>query len=93
MSFAEILGYVAAVGTTGAFIPQALKVFKTRSTNDLSLGTYLLFNGGVILWCVYGVLVNALPIILANGLTFLMSSYILVMIIKQKQLETDQSHS
>ncbi len=87
MTVAEIVGYVAAIGTTGAFIPQAFKVFKTKSTNDLSLGTYLSFNASVILWCIYGFLVNSLPIILANGITCVMASYILFIIIKNRQTE------
>lgn len=85
MTVIDLIGYFAAIGTTGSFIPQAIKVFKTRSTNDLSLGTYLLFNAGVIFWGTYGVLVNSLPIILANSITFSMSFYILVMIIKHKR--------
>lgn len=84
MMFADILGYVAAVGTTGAFIPQAYKVFKTKKTDDLSTGTFLLLSTGVILWCIYGFLVNSLPIIMANGITFLMVFYILVIMVKQK---------
>ena len=86
MAFAEILGYIAAVGTTGAFIPQVVTVFKTKRTEDLSLGTFVLFCVGVLLWSIYGVIVNSLPIILANSLTFLMAFYILVMIVKHKKL-------
>ncbi|MBI1937813.1 MAG: SemiSWEET transporter [Ignavibacteriales bacterium] len=85
MSAIDILGFVAAVGTTGAFIPQAFKVFKTKKTNDLSLGTFLLLNFGIIMWEIYGIIVNSLPIILANAITFIMSFYILVMIIKHKR--------
>jgi MtN3 and saliva related transmembrane protein len=86
MAIAEILGYVAAIGTTGAFIPQAYKVFKTKKTDDLSAGTFTLLSTGIVLWCIYGFLVNSLPIILANGITFLMVFYILVIMIKQKRV-------
>lgn len=85
MTVIDLIGYFAAIGTTGSFIPQAIKVFKTRSTNDLSLGTYLFFNMGVVFWGTYGVLVNSVPMILANGITFIMSFYILTMIIKHKR--------
>jgi len=84
MTSIDLLGFVAAIGTTGAFIPQAYKVFKTKKTEDLSLGTFLLFSMGLILWAIYGVIVNSIPIILANGITFIMVFYILVIIIKQK---------
>ena len=84
MTFVDLIGYLAAIGTTGAFIPQALKVFRTKKTEDLSQGTYILLCVGVLLWTGYGVFIESLPIIIANTVTFLMTSYILVMIIKQK---------
>ena len=82
MTLADIVGYIAAVGTTGAFIPQALKVYRTKKTEDLSLGTFLLFSAGVLLWVVFGVIIRSIPIIMANGITFIISCYILAMIIK-----------
>ncbi len=85
METVEILGFFAAIGTTGAFVPQALKVFKTKRTEDLSLVTFSLFSTGVLLWTVYGVFVKALPIVLANGITFLLALYILIVIIKNKR--------
>ena len=80
----EILGFIAAIGTTGAFIPQAYKVYKTKKTEDLSLGTFILFSTGVLLWSIYGLVVGSLSIFLANSLTFLMALYILIMKIKHK---------
>jgi MtN3 and saliva related transmembrane protein len=82
MSITDLVGYIAAIGTTGAFIPQALKVYKTKKTEDLSKGTFLLFSEGIILWTVYVVLINSIPVMLSNSVTFLMTCYILVMIIK-----------
>jgi MtN3 and saliva related transmembrane protein len=82
MTLANILGYAAALGTTCAFIPQAYKVFKTKHTSDLSPGTFLMFCTGLILWIIYGFVVMAIPIILANSFTFIMAFYILVMIFK-----------
>jgi len=88
MTSIDLLGFIAAIGTTGAFIPQAYKVFKTKRTEDLSFGTFLLFSLGLVLWAIYGVVVNSIPIILANGITFIMTFYILVIIIKQKSTST-----
>lgn len=90
MTLADILGYAAAVGTTCAFIPQAYKVFKTKKTNDLSVGTFLMFCTGLILWVVYGFVVMTIPIILANSLTFVMAFYILVMIFKHGKNANDK---
>lgn len=90
MILEDILGYAAAVGTTCAFIPQAYKVFKTKKTNDLSVGTFTMFCAGLILWVVYGFVVMAIPIILANSLTFVMAFYILVMIFKHGKNANDK---
>ncbi len=82
MDIIEILGYVAAVGTTSSFIPQAYKVFKTKRTEDLSLGMFLFFSLGTLLWIIYGFRVNSLQVILANIIVILLASYILGMKIK-----------
>ena len=84
MDYAEILGLVAAVLTTGSFLPQAIKVIKTKNTNDLSLSMYSLFFSGVFLWLVYGFLIDSLPIIIANMITLILSGIILFMKIRYK---------
>lgn len=76
--YAEIIGFAAAAGTTIAFLPQAIKTWKTRRTKDLSLGLFSLLTMGVFLWLVYGILINSWPIILANFFTFILASAILI---------------
>jgi MtN3 and saliva related transmembrane protein len=76
------LGFFAAFCTTVAFVPQAIKVYKTKSTLDISLGMFLLMTVGVGAWLIYGIIINSLPIIMANGVTLLLSIYILIMKIK-----------
>lgn len=76
------LGYLAALCTTVAFIPQAIKVYKTRHTKDISLGTFSLLNAGLIFWLIYGLILNSYPIILANALTLIFAIYILVIKLK-----------
>ncbi len=72
------LGYLAAFCTTVAFIPQAIKVYKTKHTKDISLGMFSLLNAGLIFWLIYGLALNSYPIILANALTLIFAIYILV---------------
>jgi len=67
---AHIFGTIAAICTTTSFIPQVVKVWQTKSTGDISLGMFILFTIGVISWLIYGILLNELPIILANTATF-----------------------
>jgi MtN3 and saliva related transmembrane protein len=78
----EILGYTAAALTTAAFVPQAVLVYKTRNTESISLLMFLIFNLGLVCWGIYGIILNQLPIILANSITFLLALYILFMKIK-----------
>jgi MtN3 and saliva related transmembrane protein len=76
------LGIVAGFCTTISIVPQIIKTYKTRHTKDLSLGMFCLLALGVATWCVYGVLIEELPIIVANGITFLLVLYIIIMKIK-----------
>jgi MtN3 and saliva related transmembrane protein len=75
----ELLGFLAGALTTSAFLPQVWKVWKTRSTKDISLGMYVVFVTGVGLWLVYGVLSNSFPIIAANAMTFVLAFFVLAM--------------
>ena len=72
------LGYIAALLTSLSFLPQAVKVIKTRDTRSLSLTMYSMFTIGVALWLIYGVMRDDLPIILANFFTLTLASIILL---------------
>ncbi len=80
----EAIGYIAAILTTTAFLPQFLKVWKSRSTKDISLRMYLMLSAGVFLWLVYGIRVDSLPIILANGVTLALTLAILGLKIRHR---------
>ena len=74
----EYIGYFAAFCTTVAFIPQAYKVWKTKSTKDISLSMFIIFTTGVLSWLIYGITIANFPIILANSITLTLSIFILV---------------
>lgn len=80
----EIIGIMAAVLTTTAFIPQFLKMWKTHSTQDISLRMYLMFCAGVLFWLIYGLEINSLPVILANAATLALTLMILAFKIRYK---------
>ena len=67
----------AAMLTTIAFLPQVIKVWRTRSTRDISLVSFSIFCSGVVLWLLYGWLIGDLPLILANGVTFVLAGTVL----------------
>lgn len=71
------IGLVAACLTTGAFLPQVIKTWRTKSADDLSLEMYLMMFMGIILWLVYGIALHDLPIIIANGVSSIFSFIIL----------------
>jgi MtN3 and saliva related transmembrane protein len=79
-----LLGLLAATLTTVAFVPQLIKVIKTRSTHDISLAMYIVVCTGVLLWLVYGLLVHDTPLIAANAVTFVLAGTILIMKIRLK---------
>jgi MtN3 and saliva related transmembrane protein len=73
------LGLVAATLTTFSFVPQLLKVVRTRSADDLSYGMFGAFSVGIVLWLIYGILRDDLPVIAANAVTLVLSVAILVL--------------
>jgi MtN3 and saliva related transmembrane protein len=74
---ANLVGYMAATLTTGAFVPQAIKTIRTRETHAISFWMYVAFTVGVALWFVYGVALGSWPIIAANAVSFLLAATIL----------------
>jgi len=75
----ELVGFAAATLTTAAFLPQALKTWRSRDTAGLSLGMYGLFTLGIALWFCYGLLLGSWPMIIANLVTLVLSLLILAL--------------
>lgn len=73
------LGHLAGFCTTAAFLPQVVQVWRSRSARDISLAMYALFVSGLLLWTVYGLLLGAWPIVVANALTLVLAGSVLVM--------------
>lgn len=79
---AKIIGLIAATLTTGAFVPQVVQTWKSRSAKDLSLGLVLMFVLGTLGWLVYGLMINDLPVILANIISFMLNLSLLYLKIR-----------
>ena len=84
MNIVTITGLVAAFCTTASFLPQAIKTIQTKNTSGISLSMYSLFAFGTLLWLIYGIIDNNLPIIIANGITLIFSVIILAYKIRYK---------
>ncbi|MEO6263858.1 MAG: SemiSWEET transporter [Luteimonas sp.] len=73
----EWIGYVAAILTTLSFVPQAIKIIRSKDTRGISLGMYAVFTVGVAFWLAYGVVLGSWPMILSNIVTFALAVTIL----------------
>lgn len=82
---ADLIGYFAACLTTLCFVPQAIRVVKTKSAEGMSIGMYVTFTIGVGLWLVYGIVLGSKPIIASNCVTILLSGFILFRLIQLKK--------
>ena len=77
MNAITLIGLAAAFCTTVAFLPQVIQTWRTRSTKDLSLPMFSIFTTGIFLWLVYGLIIRDVPLVAANGVTFVLSGTIL----------------
>jgi len=79
MNLTDLIGTLAATLTTISLLPQARHTFRTKDVRGISLGMYSAFTLGVALWLVYGLLLHAWPIVIANVITLALAIAILVM--------------
>ncbi|MDO9145056.1 SemiSWEET transporter [Rhodoferax sp.] len=79
MNLTDLIGTLAAILTTISFLPQALHTFRTKDVRGISLGMYSAFTLGVAMWLIYGLMLGAWPVVIANVVTLALASTILVM--------------
>lgn len=84
VSISTIIGLFAGTLATISFLPQVIKAWKSKQTKDISLPMYILFVIGVSLWLIYGLMINELPVILANAVTLILAGIILTLKLKYK---------
>lgn len=77
--YAEIIGFCAGFLTSLSYIPQLVKVWKTKSTKDISYLMFIMACTGLSLWITYGMLIKSISLIVANVVTFTLGLSILVM--------------
>ena len=76
---ADLVGYLAAILTTIAFIPQAMLTWKKKHAQGISLGMYIIFTTGILMWLIYGLCIGVWPLIIANTITLVLAGFILIM--------------
>ena len=75
----DVLGFVAGIFTTIAFIPQVIKTWNSKSAEDVSFLMFIFFLLGVLLWCAYGWEIHSIPVIIANAITFILALSIIIL--------------
>lgn len=73
----DYVGHLAGFCTTISFLPQVIRVWRTRSVEDISLGMYTLFVFGVLLWLIYALWTRAWPLVLPNMVTLILAGAVL----------------
>ena len=91
MTVNDLIGLAAGTLTTVAFLPQVVKTWRGGSTGDLSLAMYLAFCCGVVLWLVYGLLLGAWPVVVANGATLVLAGIVLAIKLRHEMAEKKPS--
>jgi MtN3 and saliva related transmembrane protein len=84
MDITIMIGYFAGTLTTISSLPQVIRTWKLRSTHDFSFAMLTLFGLGMLLWAVYGISINSMPIILANLITFGLILVLVMLKVKYK---------
>jgi MtN3 and saliva related transmembrane protein len=74
----QTMGFIAAACTTFAFVPQVLRVWRTRSADDISLAMYVVMVAGILIWIVYGARIHSAPLVAANAVSLVLAGAVLV---------------
>ncbi len=84
MEITTVLGLIAGTITTFSFVPQVLRTWKLKETKDLSLSMFLCLAVGILLWIAYGFIKMDLPVMLANGVSFILVIVVIFFKVKYK---------
>ena len=88
---ADLIGLLAGVLTTIAFVPQLLKIYATKSGKDVSARMFVMFSAGVALWLVYGIMIRSLPVIIANVVTLALALAIMALKVRYRRRDAAKS--
>ena len=87
----DTFGFIAAALTTIAFLPQVIKTWRTKKAEDVSIVMLLMFITGLLVWIVYAIQTHALPVLIANIITFILNVTILTLkLIYGRDTESDR---
>ncbi len=79
IDYHELLGFIAAILGAISFLPQVIKIQRSRSVKDISSLMYIIYGISILLWLAYGLIIKSTPLILAEIFTLMLVSLILIM--------------
>ena len=82
MNYVSLIGLIAGTCTTISFLPQVIKIARSKETKALSLPMYIVLASGIFLWTVYGIFTGDMPIVLANSISLVLALTVLILKIK-----------
>jgi MtN3 and saliva related transmembrane protein len=82
INYIALIGLIAGICTTLSFLPQVIKTITTKQTKDISMAMYIILAAGLFTWIIYGILIEALPVIMANVFSLACAVTILILKIK-----------
>ena len=82
MTPVDWLGTVAGILTTIAYLPQVIKVWRSRSTGDISMDMYAVLSAGIACWLAYGWILSIWPVIIANAVTLALVAAVIAMMLR-----------
>lgn len=86
-----LIGYMAGFCTTASFVPQVIRAWRTRHTDDLAWGWLIIFECGLAGWLTYGVVLHDWPMIFANTITITLCSALMVMKVRFSKPTTEMA--
>jgi MtN3 and saliva related transmembrane protein len=92
MTLTDFIGYCAATLTTVSFVPQVVQALRTKDLTSISLAMYAAFCAGIALWLVYGLMMQAWPVVIANVFTLGLAGAVLVLKLKQVMAQARKKH-
>ena len=81
----EYVGFLAAIITGIALIPQAIQIWKCGNFACISIAVYSLFTSGAATWLLYGILIHKWPLIVSNAMSLILAGSILILKIRSRK--------
>lgn len=84
MQWTQLIGLAAGICTAGSLIPQVIKTIKEKRAEEVSLVMLFVLMAGLMLWIIYGIKRNDIPIMVTNSFSLLVNITMIVLRIRYR---------